>query len=157
MPATECKVMSLLTHPEVTADSSPAILPMLLLIKHSYLILYQSNFYLHFPEFIFIQFLLLDHSIALNYRDILNFNFKQTLSHFASQTVFLFLLNDVIYFHYTKKVLQHRWKSVYALFWKLWGLLDHLHSERQHKRVQRCCLLPGRSVCSSLTLLVAKY
>lgn len=25
MPATECKVMSLLTHPEVTADSSPAV------------------------------------------------------------------------------------------------------------------------------------
>lgn len=33
MPATECKVMSLLTHPGVTADSSPAILPMLLLIN----------------------------------------------------------------------------------------------------------------------------
>ena len=96
--------MSPLTHPEVTADSCPAVYFAQITAYKTHLpysTLVQFLF-THFPEFIFIQFLLLDHSIAPNYHDILNFNFKQTLSHFASHTVFLFLLNDVIYFHYTK-------------------------------------------------------
>lgn len=72
MPATECKVMSPLTHPEVTADSSPAVYFAQITAYKTHLpysTLVQFLF-THFPEFIFIQFLLLDHSIAPNYHDI---------------------------------------------------------------------------------------